>query len=71
MQFIKGINLTKKLINVPNEDKVSVKQLRKSLIYGNNKSWVKKEIGLFCVSMGASNGAEVRKLVGTFLLFKL
>ena len=43
-QFIKGINFTKKLINVPNEDEVIVKQLRKSLIYDNNKSWVKKEL---------------------------
>ena len=32
---------------------------------------VKKDSGLFDVSMGAYNGAEVCELVGTFLLYKL
>ena len=32
---------------------------------------MKKDSGLFDVTMGAYDGAEVCKLVGTFLLYKL
>ena len=41
---------------------------RKSLIFDNNGTWIKKEGGLFDVTMGACDGAEVCELVGTYLL---
>ena len=42
-----------------------------NLLYNNSEPWMKKDSGLFDVTMGAYDGAEVCKLVGTFLLYKL
>ena len=41
---------------------------RKSLLFDGSHTWIKKREGLFDVSMGAYDGAEVCKLVGTFKL---
>ena len=40
---------------------------RKSLLFDNGETWMKKE-GLFDVTMGAYDGAEICELIGTFLL---
>ena len=42
-----------------------------NLLYNNSEPWMKKDSGLFDVTMGAYDEAEVCKLVGTFLLYKL
>ena len=41
---------------------------RKSLLFDNNNTCIKKEGGLSYVTMGAYGGAEVCELVGTYLL---
>ena len=69
--LIKAINFAEKRVNITNEDKVIIKHARKSLLYDNRKPWMKKDSGLFDVTMGAYDGAEVWELVGTFLLYKL
>ena len=69
--FIKAINFAEKLVNITNEDKVFIKYARKFLLYGNIEPWMKKDSGLFDVTMGAYDGAEVCELVGTFLLCKI
>ena len=43
---------------------------RKSLLFNEEGMWMKKD-GLFDVTMGAYDGAEVCELVGTFLLDKI
>ena len=41
----------------------------KSLLFCNDKTWVKKnDLSLFDVTMGSYDGAEVCELVGLFLL---
>ena len=54
---------------------MSIKQLlnmqKKPLLFNNEQVWVKKKNGLFDVTMGAFNSAEVCELVATFLLFQL
>ena len=70
-RLIKAINFVEKLVNITNEDKVIIKHARKSLLYDNSEPWMKKDSGLFNVTMGAYDGAEVWELVGTFLLYKL
>ena len=40
----------------------------KSFLYYNDKPWVKKGESNFDVIMGAQDGAEVRKLIGIFML---
>ena len=44
----------------------------KSLLYDEKDTWMKKQSGLFDVTMGAHDGAEVCKLVGhiCYLLYK-
>ena len=69
--LIKAINFTEKLVNITNEDKVIIKDARKSLLYDNSEPWMKKVRGLFDATIGVYDGAEVCKLVGTFLLYKL
>ena len=53
--------MTKKIIN----------HVRKSLLFNKQQNWIKKESGLFDVTMGAYDGAEVCELVGSFLLSAL
>ena len=69
--LIKAIHFDEKLVNIANEDKVIIKHARKSLLYDNSEPWIKKDSGLFDVTMDAFDGAEVCELVGTFLLHKL
>ena len=66
--LIKAINFAEKLVNIANEDKVIIKHARKSLLYNTSEPWMKKDSGLFDVTMGAYDGTEVCELVGTFLL---
>ena len=69
--LIKAINFAEKLVNITSEDKVIIKHARKSLLQDNSEPWIKKDSGLFDVSMGAYDGVEVCELLGTFLLYKL
>ena len=41
---------------------------RKSLLLDGSHTWIKKQGGLFDVSIGAYDGVEVCKLVGTYML---
>ena len=41
---------------------------RKSLLFNNNKAWIKKDNSSFDVTMGSYDGAEVCDLVGLFIL---
>ena len=54
--LIKVINFAEKLVNITNGDKVIIKHARKSLLYDNiyfYTPWMKKDSGLFDVTMGA------------------
>ena len=55
------------IINI--EQKTLLKHARKSLLFNNEETWIKKNGGHFDVTIGAYNGAEVCELVGIFLLF--
>ena len=51
------------------EDKVIIKHARKSLFFNQQQTWIKKESGLFDVTMGTYDDAEVCELVGIFILY--
>ena len=53
------------------EDKCIINHSRESLLFNNQQAWIKRESGLFNVTMGAYDGAEVCELVGSFLLHQL
>ena len=46
----------------------SLRHSRKSLLFNDNSTWVKKQGGDFDVTMGSFDGAEVCELVGLHLL---
>ena len=58
-------------INMPEYDKKIINHARKSLLFNKQQTWIKKHSGLFYVTMGAYDGAEVCELVGNFLLYAL
>ena len=55
-------------INLDDQDKKIIYHSRKSLLFNQEQTWMKKGSGLFDVSMGAYVGAEVCELIGIFLL---
>ena len=66
-----SINFAKQYIDIKVKDLDTIKHARKSLLFYNNESWMKKNGNLFDVTMGAYDGAEVCELVGLFLLYQL
>ena len=55
-------------INLDDHDKKIRYHARKSLLFNQEQTWMKKESDMFDVSMGAYDGAEVCELIGIFLL---
>ena len=53
-----ALNFAAKLVNIANENKVIIKHAKKSLLYDNSEPWIKKDSGLFDVTMGAFDGTE-------------
>ena len=58
-------------IDIPENDKKITNHARKSLLFNKQQTWIEKESGLFDVTMGAYDGAQVCELVGSFLLYAL
>ena len=52
-------------------DEKLVFMARRSFLFLNDKTWVKKEESTFDVTMGAFDGAEVAEFIGLFILSKL
>ena len=75
--FITG-NLLKKALTFAeahtlllDEDKAITKHARKSLLFNDQQTWIKRDSGLFDVTMIAYDGAEVCELIGKYLLYEL
>ena len=49
--------------------KAIINHPRKSLLFNDQETWIKRDLGLFQVTMGAYDGAEVSELVGNYLLY--
>ena len=62
------IRFAKRHISITNKDIGAIFHARKSLLYYNDESWVKKEESNFDVTIGAYDGAEVCELIGIFML---
>ena len=63
-----ALDFANSYIKIPENDKKITNHARKSLLFNKQQIWIKKESGLFDVTMGAYDGAEVCELVGSFLL---
>ena len=53
---------------ISENNKTIIFHARKSLLFNGQNVWIKKEGGVFDVTMGAFNGAEVCEAVGNFAL---
>ena len=47
------------------------KNARKSLLFNNQQIWIKRDSGLFDVTMRKYDEAEVYELVGYYLIYEL
>ena len=67
-----ALSFARSHIDISAEEMEIIHHARKSLLFDNGKPWMKKgNAGLFDVTMGSFDGAEVCQLVGTFALTKL
>ena len=64
----KALKFPSKYIYISKCDIDVIHDARKSLLFDGSHTWIKKQGGLFDVSMRAYHGAEVCKLVGTYTL---
>ena len=70
--FNKAIEFEKKIYKLSNDEISVIMQSRKTLLFSDGEPWVKKDDeDDFDVPMGCYSGAEVCKLVGTYLLNQL
>ena len=68
----KALKFAKGLCKTTDEEISIILQGRKTLLYNNNKKWVKNSGNKdFDAPMGYFNGAEVFKTVGTYILSKI
>ena len=57
---------------ISDEDVVVIKQARKSLLFKDDTSWIKRgDKPMFDIAMGRFDGAEVCNLVGLFIISRL
>ena len=65
----KAIKFAEEHITISQDDKKIIDHARKSLLFNNKEAWMKRKGGLFDVTMGAFDGAEVCELIGILLLY--
>ena len=63
-----ALNFAKQHTQVTKNDLDVIMHARKSLLFNEDHVWIKKKGGLFDVTMGAYDGAEICELVGTYML---
>ena len=66
-----ALNFAKTFQAIAVEQIEIIQHCRKSLLFDDSSSWVKRENEMFDVTMGLYDGAEVCELVGLFMLVKL
>ena len=66
--LIKALNFASKYLYISKCDTDVINHARKPLLFDGSRTWIKKQGGLFDVSMGAYDRAEVCKFVGTYTL---
>ena len=67
----KAINFTEQHSKTSDKDKAIIFHARKYLLFNGQHVSINKKGGLFGVTMGAFDGAEVCEAVGNFLLYQL
>ena len=65
----KRLRFAQEYIDINRKDMEIIDHARKSLLVDEKDTWMEKQSGLFDVTMGAYDGAEVCELVGTYMLY--
>ena len=60
----RALDFAGKYTEISSMDKEIILNARKSMLFGQEKAWIKKGTGLFDVTMGCFDGAEICELVG-------
>ena len=68
--FEKTLAFAKQFVNITNLEERVLRNARKSVLYYNDDVWIKKT-GLFDVTMGAFDGAQISDLVGLYILHEI
>ena len=63
-----ALNFAKSKVKIKKVDFDTIMHARKSLLYKKGEPWIKARSGIFDVTMGAYDGAEICELVGIYLL---
>ena len=67
-----ALNFARQSTEITLEEERVIMHARKPLLFNGDKEWVKKsKAGLFDVTMGSFDGAEICELVGTYALASL
>ena len=66
--IMKAIQFARQITQITDEDIILKMQARKTLLFNEEISWVKKD---FDVLVGCFDGAEVCELVGSYILLQL
>ena len=66
--LIEALSFAARHVRISKDEAETVRHARKSLLFDNSQTWIKRDGGLFDVTRGAFDGAEVCELVGTYLL---
>ena len=70
--MLRALQFAKTFITIDNAEIEIIMNARKSLLFHNNEAWIKKEgDGLFDVTQGSYDGAEICELVGLYMLSKV
>ena len=64
----KAISFAKTLTTITDAEEKIIWHARKSLLFSKGSTWVKRTGGLFDVTMGSYDGAEICELVGLYIL---
>ena len=67
----KALTFAEAHTHLSDDDKAIIHHVRKSLLFNNQQTWIKRDSELFDVTMGAYDGAVVCELVGNYLLYEL
>ena len=70
--LLKAIEFARRFTRITEEDANIIMHARKCLLFNKDDQWIKKDgNGLFDVTMGSWDGAEICELVGLYLLNRL
>ena len=65
---MEALSFAERHVTISKDDIETIRHARKSLLFDSSQTWIKRDGGLFDVTMGAYDGAEVCELVGTYML---